>query len=1355
MSNINIGIPSLTVSVKKPDNYLVNMQASTVGVLNAGTYPLIAVSAQSASYALVAQSLIGGASIVYTNFSASNDGYIGHNLFVSNSLSATSITGSLSGSFIGTVSNITGGTSTYIPLWSTNTTLASSIIFQSASGILINATTHSSPVATSALEIYSINTGSYNLAYGAGTVDNYLQFQIQNRSTNVSASSDFVATADTGTETSAFIDMGINGSGYINNGNGIGHALDGYLYLRDGGDLLIGNYNTNKKVIIFSGIGPAASNARVYLDPLGTVGINTSGINTLEPEALRVRALSNTYNLISAESNINSYAQINITNESAGINASSDFVATNDTGTQLINYIDMGINSSGYTGASSPAVGYANDGYLFSAGSNLYVGTINSGSNVILFAGGDTAHDTKLVLSPNNQHQLTGSLNVTGSIVTLGNTTITGSLIVLGSVSGALVLPANIVSSSTQATTWTVATASRATSASYAVTASYVSGAASDWNTLSNKPSGIISSSTQLPSGTVSSSGQVSYTGLSNIPSSIVSSSSQFTSLTAPFTGSFTGSHTGTFPYASLTSIPSGIISSSTQLPSGTISSSGQVSYTGLSNIPSGIVSSSTQVTPLLPTGTISSSTQVVSSLPANTVSSSTQFTSLTAPFTGSFTGSHTGTFPYSGLTSVPTLWSSSAQLPSGTVSSSGQVSYTGLSSIPVGIVSSSTQVTPLLPTGTVSSSGQVSYTGLSNIPSGIFSSSAQLPSGTVSSSGQVQLSGLSGTTFAATNFTFPQNLTVQGNITAVQLYIQSSSVIYTSGSTKFGDTMDDVMSVTGSIQVTGSQTLVGSVTASGFSGSVNYNYLTNVPTLISSSGQVSYTGLSNIPSGIVSSSTQVTTLLPTGTVSSSGQISYTGLSSIPVGIVSSSTQFTSLTAAFTGSFTGSFTGTLPFTGLTSVPTLVSSSAQLPSGTVSASSQVSYTGLSSIPSGIVSSSTQFTSLTAPFTGSFTGSFAGALSYANLTNVPSGIVSSSTQVTLLLPTGTVSSSGQISYTGLSNIPSGIVSSSTQITPLLPTGTVSSSTQVVAALPANTISSSTQFTSLTAPFTGSFTGSFTGTLPYSGLTGTPTLWSSSAQLPTGTVSSSAQVSYTGLSNIPSGIVSSSTQFTSLTAPFTGSFTGSFVGSLSYANLTNIPSGIVSSSTQVTTLLPTGTVSSSGQISYTGLTNIPSGIVSSSAQITPLLPAGTISSSGQVALASISGTTFSSSAFTFPSDVTVQGNIIGTGLVHGIYFTTASVTGIVGPVSNQVIASIPSSSYDFAHFDYSVKDGTNYRTGTIMSIWSTAGSIEYTDNSTNDIGNTAQAIWAVGISGNTIQLKLSVTSGTWSTKTIIRAF
>lgn len=49
---------------------------------------------------------------------------------------------------------------------------------------------------------------------------------------------------------------------------------------------------------------------------------------------------------------------------------------------------------------------------------------------------------------------------------------------------------------------------------------------------------------------------------------------------------------------------------------------------------------------------------------------------------------------------------------------------WSGSAQLPSGIVSGSAQVTSLLPVGTVSGSSQVSYTGLSNIPTGIVSSS-------------------------------------------------------------------------------------------------------------------------------------------------------------------------------------------------------------------------------------------------------------------------------------------------------------------------------------------------------------------------------------------------------------------------------------------------------------------------------------------------------------------------------------------------------------------------------------------------------------------------------------------------------
>ena len=72
-------------------------------------------------------------------------------------------------------------------------------------------------------------------------------------------------------------------------------------------------------------------------------------------------------------------------------------------------------------------------------------------------------------------------------------------------------------------------------------------------------------------------------------------------------------------------------------------------------------------------------------------------------------------------------VYTSLSSIPGGIVSGSSQVTYSEISSIPSGIVSGSSQVTPLLPTGTVSGSSQVSYPSLSNIPAGIVSGSSQV----------------------------------------------------------------------------------------------------------------------------------------------------------------------------------------------------------------------------------------------------------------------------------------------------------------------------------------------------------------------------------------------------------------------------------------------------------------------------------------------------------------------------------------------------------------------------------------------------------------------------------------------------
>lgn len=70
-------------------------------------------------------------------------------------------------------------------------------------------------------------------------------------------------------------------------------------------------------------------------------------------------------------------------------------------------------------------------------------------------------------------------------------------------------------------------------------------------------------------------------------------------------------------------------------------------------------------------------------------------------------------------------------------VSGSSQITYGGLTSIPSGIISGSSQVVSLLPSGTVSGSSQVL------VGSGVWSGSAQLPSGVVSGSSQISFNSI------------------------------------------------------------------------------------------------------------------------------------------------------------------------------------------------------------------------------------------------------------------------------------------------------------------------------------------------------------------------------------------------------------------------------------------------------------------------------------------------------------------------------------------------------------------------------------------------------------------------------------
>ncbi|QNF35582.1 hypothetical protein HUW51_23800 [Adhaeribacter swui] len=120
-------------------------------------------------------------------------------------------------------------------------------------------------------------TTSVNAIVARGSINSYFQTNIQNTSTGNQASSDVVATANNGTETTNFINMGINGSNYVyQTGNPIitGKANDGYL-LSAGQDFLLVNNNATKDMIFLTG-GTAPANEAMRITANRNLGLGVT-----------------------------------------------------------------------------------------------------------------------------------------------------------------------------------------------------------------------------------------------------------------------------------------------------------------------------------------------------------------------------------------------------------------------------------------------------------------------------------------------------------------------------------------------------------------------------------------------------------------------------------------------------------------------------------------------------------------------------------------------------------------------------------------------------------------------------------------------------------------------------------------------------------------------------------------------------------------------------------------------------------------------------------------------------------------------------------------------------------------------
>ncbi len=229
-------------------------------------------------------------------------------------------------------------------------------------------------------------TTSVNAFFAKGSINSYFQMNIKNLSNGPNATTDIVATADNGSETSNYVDLGINGSNYTGNAIQTGVANDGYL-ISAGNDFYLVNSSANKSMLFLTG-GTGAANERMRLLSNGNVGIGTATPTT----ALHV-----------VKNNPGSDI-LNLQNTSASGYSSADFFS--NTGAQ-----------SGTFGFANPGTGtlYSGRDYFALYGNDFLVTA--DANNAALFIKGSNSNVGINTTTPSEKLDVTGNIKFSGALM--------------------------------------------------------------------------------------------------------------------------------------------------------------------------------------------------------------------------------------------------------------------------------------------------------------------------------------------------------------------------------------------------------------------------------------------------------------------------------------------------------------------------------------------------------------------------------------------------------------------------------------------------------------------------------------------------------------------------------------------------------------------------------------------------------------------------------------------------------------------------------------------------------------------------------------------------------------------------
>ena len=86
-------------------------------------------------------------------------------------------------------------------------------------------------------------------------------------------------------------------------------------------------------------------------------------------------------------------------------------------------------------------------------------------------------------------------------------------------------------------------------------------------------------------------------------------------------------------------------------------------------------------------------------------------------------------------------------------------------------------------------------------------------------------------------------------------------------------------------------------------------------------------------------------------------------------------------------------------------------------------------------------------------------------------------------------------------------------------------------------------------------------------------------------------------------------------------------------------------------------------------------------------------------------------------------------------------------------EMVAQVAIATYTAAFFDFVIKKTTNVRSGTVYACHD-GTNVEFTETSTQDLGDTSDVVLSVDISGGDMRLMATVASDDWSVKSLIRA-